>query len=111
VPALPLHLVVRAAPDIETFGNRRVRDWRDLVAAADHARPMMGISADAWAEARRVMGDATAATTLACVLQSSGRIRSPGGYLRSLTERAARGVFSPGPMVMALLRAENATPA
>lgn len=109
--ALPLYLVTKAAPDIETFGNRQVRHWSDLVAAADHARPMLGISADAWAAARAAMGDPVAAITLACILQSATRIRSPGGYLRALTERAGRGEFSPGPMVMALLRADNATPA
>lgn len=43
----------------------------------------------------------------ACILQDAARIRQPGGYLRALSRRAAEGGFSPGPMVMALLRREE----
>jgi replication initiation protein RepC len=68
---------------------------------------MLGISADAWRAAREAMGDVEAAITLACMLQRAAEIRSPGGYLRSLTAKAQAGAFSPGPMVMALLRADN----
>ena len=74
---------------------------------ADFVRPMLGISADAWREARATMGDGAAAVTLACILQRASEIRSPGGYLRSLSAKAAAGGFSPGPRVMALLRADN----
>ncbi|MEO1910929.1 MAG: replication initiation protein RepC, partial [Paracoccus sp. (in: a-proteobacteria)] len=31
----------------------------------------------------------------------------PGAYLRSLTKKAEEERFSPGPMVMALLRCDN----
>lgn len=110
-PALPLYLVVKAAPDIEIFGDRRVRNWHDLIAAADHSRSMIGVSPDAWADARDAMGLPVAATVLACILQSASRIRSPGGYLRTLTAKAREGGFSPGPMVMALLRVDSGKPA
>lgn len=82
-----------------------IRHWRDLLAAADFARPMLGISPSAWAEARAVMGDHEAAITLAAMLQRAPEIRNAGGYLRNLTERARAGAFSTWPMIMALLRA------
>jgi replication initiation protein RepC len=40
---------------------------------------------------------------VAAMLQRISAISNPGGYLRSLTNKAATGAFSPGPMVMALL--------
>jgi replication initiation protein RepC len=45
---------------------------------------------------------------LACILEKGGQINSAGGYLRDLTRRADKGEFSLGPMLMALLRANNA---
>ncbi len=66
-------------------------------------RSYMGISPDAWAEPQRVMGAEIAAITDTAILQRVDDIRSPGGYLRSLTSNSAAGGFSPGPMVMALL--------
>ena len=46
------------------------------------------------------------AITLAAIHQKSDQIKSPGGYLRNLTERAKEGKFSTWPMIMALLRAK-----
>ena len=109
-PSIPLGLVLKAAPDIRDYAPEGIRNWRDLVAVAGFVRPMLGISADAWNQARRNMGDTVAAVTLACMLQRAEAIARPGGYLRSLTEKAGQGAFSPGPMVMALLRAENGRP-
>ena len=109
-PSIPLGLVLKAAPDIRDYAPEGIRNWRDLVAVAGFVRPMLGISADAWDQARRNMGDTVAAVTLACMLQRAEAIARPGGYLRSLTEKAGQGAFSPGPMVMALLRAENGRP-
>ncbi|WP_248298250.1 plasmid replication protein RepC [Tabrizicola sp. YIM 78059] len=107
-PPLPLALVLKAAPEIALYAPHGIRDWRHLVAAADQVRPMLGISPDAWAEAVRLMGPVVAAVVLSCILQDAARIRQPGGYLRALSRRAAEGGFSPGPMVMALLRREEA---
>lgn len=106
-PPIPLGLVLKAAPDIRDYAPGGLRTWRDLVSVAAFVGPMLGISPDAWAEACRHMGDANAAVTLACILQKSAEIMRPGGYLRALTEKAAGDGFSPGPMVMALLRSEN----
>ncbi|MBD3787422.1 MAG: replication initiation protein RepC [Sphingomonadales bacterium] len=106
-PKLPLYLVLKSCPDLLDYVPQGIRNWHELVAAADFVRPMLGISPDAWAAARRAMGDTAAAIALACILQRASEIRSPGGYLRSLAAKAEAGSFSPGPMVMALLRADN----
>lgn len=107
-PQLPLHLILRACPEIETYATGGIRGWRDLVAAAAFVRGMIGVSPDAWEEACFHMGPEVAAIAVACILQSFDRIGSPGGYLRALSRKAQAGAFSPGPMVMALLRAETA---
>lgn len=104
---IPLEIVLKATPDIRDYSGSDIRSWRDLVTVAAFVRPMLGITPDAWQQACREMGDATAATTLACILQRADSIARPGGYLRRLTAKAADKGFSPGPMVMALLRADN----
>ncbi len=110
-PKLPLYLVLRACPEIRGYAPHGIHDWRDLIAAAAFVRGMIGISADAWDEAQHRMTPAVAAIAVACILQSFDRIQKPGGYLRALARKAEDGAFSPGPMVMALLRVENGTPA
>ncbi|QUJ78308.1 replication initiation protein RepC [Sulfitobacter albidus] len=102
-PKLPLRLILNACPDIAPYARDEIRHWHGLIAAASHVRGMMGITKDAWEEAVRVMGAMSAATTVTAILQRVSEIKSPGGYLRALTRKAARGAFSPGPMIMALL--------
>lgn len=72
--------------------------------AADTVRPMMGISAAVWEEAKTAMGAAEAATVVAAMLERFADIRSPSGYLRHLSAKAASGGFTSTPMVMALTR-------
>ncbi len=104
---LPLGIVVDACPEIQELAQGgAIRHWRDLLAAAELARPMLGISPSAWREAREAMGEQHAAITLAAIYQKAGQINNAGGYLRSLTDRAKEGQFSTWPMVMALLRAK-----
>lgn len=80
-----------------------LRSWRDVLAQSDLLRGMLGISADAMRKAESAMGPLDAAITVACILQRHEEIRSPGGYLRALTARAAAGKFSVRPMVDALI--------
>ncbi|WP_266064342.1 plasmid replication protein RepC [Brucella intermedia] len=104
---LPLGIVLDACPNLrELAQGGEIRQWRDFLGAAETARTMLGISPSAWQDARDVMGELHAAITLAAIFQRAGQINSPGGYLRSLTERAREGKFSTWPMIMALLRAE-----
>ena len=104
---LPLGIVLDACPDIADMAQGgAIRHWRDFLAAAEAARPMMGVSPSAWQEACEAMGEMQAAITLAAILQRADQINSAGGYLRSLTDKAREGQFSTWPMVMALLRAK-----
>ena len=88
---------------------------------------MLGISRDAWAEAVAAMGEQAAAIAVAAILQrgehsseaqtlrpdpngapqtlvnGSPAIKSPGGYLRALTEKAKTGDLALGPILMALI--------
>jgi replication initiation protein RepC len=108
---LPLGIVLDACPNLAELAaggqkGGQIRHWRDFLAAAETARPMLGISPSAWKEAIEVLGEQQAAITLAAIYQRNAQINNAGGYLRSLTERARDGKFSTWPMVMALLRAK-----
>ncbi|WKL23589.1 plasmid replication protein RepC (plasmid) [Agrobacterium tumefaciens] len=105
IKSFPLNVVLRACPDITNYGPEgEIRNWRELMTAAVVVRSMLGVSASAYQEACEVMGPENAAVTIACILEKGGHINSPGGYLRDLTNRAKRGEFSLGPVLMALLR-------
>ncbi|KKC32302.1 plasmid replication protein RepC [Devosia psychrophila] len=105
---LPLGIVLDACPNLLWLvkGGGGIRNWRDFLTAADLARPVLGISPSAWEDARVALGEQQAAITIAAIYQKSDHIKSPGGYLRNLTERAKEGKFSTWPMIMALLRAK-----
>ncbi|KUP94061.1 plasmid replication protein RepC [Tritonibacter horizontis] len=108
LPKIPLHLVIAACPSLKTFYQGEIWHWHQLFDAACHVRPAMGISASAWEEAQRFMGPEQASIVVAAMLERFADIRSPGGYLRALTTKAAAGEFSCGPMVMALIGRRNA---
>jgi replication initiation protein RepC len=105
---LPLNVVMDACPNMAWLlkGGGEIRQWRDFLAAAEVARPTLGISPGAWEEARIAMGETQAAITIAAIYQRVDQINSAGGYLRNLTDKAKAGKFSVWPMVMALLRAK-----
>lgn len=104
---LPFGIVLDACPDLhELAKGGEIRNWRDFLATAETARPMLGISPSAWSEAIQILGERDAAIVMAAIYQRSGQINNAGGYLRSLTQRAQDGKFSTWPMVMALLRAK-----
>ena len=108
VPKIPLHLVIAGCPSLKTFYQGDVRHWHQHFDAACHVRPAMGISASAWEEAQRFMGPEQASIVIVAMLERFADIRSPGGYLRALTAKAAAGEFSCGPMVMALIGRRSA---
>ncbi|MGH1369555.1 MAG: plasmid replication protein RepC [Maritimibacter sp.] len=108
LPNIPLGLVLSACQEFKVYSKDPVRHWHDLVRTADVLRPMLGISASAWDDAKRLMGPEEAAVVLVAMLERFAEIRSPGGYLRALTQKAAEQSFSCGPMVMALMRKDAA---
>lgn len=107
-PNLPLEMILAACMEIQTYTDDPIRNWHDLIKAADFVGPMMGLSQSAWNDAQLNMGSEEAAVVVACILERFQDIRSPGGYLRHLSAKAALGEFSCGPMVMALVRREAA---
>lgn len=107
--AFPLAMVLKACPGICDYApDGRITLWRDLLSAAVTVRSMLGVSPSAYQEACETMGPENAAIAVACILERAGHITSPGGYLRDLTRKAARGEFGLGPMLMAALRANGA---
>lgn len=107
-PKIPLHLVLAGCPSLKTFYQGDIRHWHQLFDAACHVRPAMGINASAWDEALRIMGPEQASIVVVAMLERFADIRSPGGYLRALTSKAAAGEFSCGPMIMALISRRDA---
>lgn len=106
IKAFPLGMVLKACPEIHGYGpGGAVGSWRDLMSAAVVVRSMLGVSPSAYQDACEVMGQQNAAVAVACILERAGHINNAGGYLRDLTRKAARGEFSLGPMLMALMRA------
>ncbi len=101
----PLALVLQACPQISDYAREGpIRGWRDLVTAAVIVRSMLGITAETYQAACESLGRENAAVVIACMLERATHINSPGGYLRDLTRKGARGEFSLGPMLMALVR-------
>ena len=108
LPRIPLGLVLAACSEYRAYAELPVRHWHDLVRVADVIRPMMGVSPSAWDEAKQYIGPEEASVVILAMLERFGDIRSPGGYLRSLSAKAALGEFSCGPMIMALMRKDAA---
>jgi len=104
---VPLGLVRQACPEIAAYAKQGIASWSDLMTAAVVVRSMLGVSASAYEDACDILGQENAAIAMACVLEKAEQINSAGGYLRSLTDKAARGEFSVWPMLLARLRASG----
>lgn len=101
----PLALILQACPQIGDYAQGgSIRGWRDFVTAAVTVRSMLGITSETYQAACESLGRENAAVVIACMLERANHINSPGGYLRDLTRKGARGEFSLGPMLMALVR-------
>lgn len=106
---LPLATILEACPDISFYSRHGISGWPDFLAAAETVRGALGVSPSAWDDARSAMGNVDAAITIATLLQRSEDIKSPGGYLRSLTEKSRAGRYSIGPVVMSLMQRQMRT--
>ena len=84
------------------YARNGIGDWHDLTQTAGLVRSMLGVSPDAWERARETMGEINASITIAAILERVDEIRSPGGYLRALTDRAEIGQYSVLPVIKAL---------
>ena len=102
-----LAYLLSVCPSFGSYARDGIDDWRAAFVTAGLVRSMLGISPDAWEKCRAAMGDFTAAAVIAAILERADHIRSPGGYLRALTERAEGGRFSLRPMLAALERGRD----
>ena len=70
-----------------------LKNWDDVHRAAAQLRPMAGISEDAWNVAQKVLGPGVAAAAIALIFDklTDGEVKSPGGYLRGMVEKAQAG--------------------
>ncbi|WP_265975079.1 plasmid replication protein RepC [Brucella intermedia] len=93
-PSISLDQVLRICPDIREYGLNGIGTWRELLDTSRIVSGFLGISHSAYQEAVHFMGAESASTVIAWILQKLASINSPGGYLRSLTEKARGGTFS-----------------
>ncbi|MGV1895081.1 plasmid replication protein RepC [Agrobacterium vitis] len=100
--AVSLKRLKTLCPQINDYAKDGISEWSDLIRAADTVRTMLGISPDAWLKAKQAMGEQAAAITVSVMLERAEAIRSAGGYLRTLTDKAEQGQFSVYPMLQAL---------
>lgn len=96
-------MILAACPQIRAFGGE-MREWADLVVVAGRLAPALGLTAEVWGSAQRVLGREQAAVVLAAMLERFAVIRSPGAYLRVLVRKATEGRFSVAPMLAALVK-------
>ncbi|ATE95079.1 plasmid replication protein RepC-8 (plasmid) [Phaeobacter gallaeciensis] len=90
----PLQDVLSSCHEYRQFFPDGIRSWHDLTRTANQLVPMMGIEQPVFHEAERIMGSQIASTLVLCMLERVGEIRSPGAYLRRLSQKAQVGQFS-----------------
>lgn len=83
--------VLRISPALRPYVVSRSPTWAQIVDAADWVRADLGIGRHAWTEACDAMGRYAAACAVAVIAAKASEIRSAGGYLRAMTERARQG--------------------
>ncbi|OJJ09108.1 replication protein C (plasmid) [Alphaproteobacteria bacterium AO1-B] len=93
----------RACPSFAEYALEGLGNWSDARKAAELIRPMLGISKDAWLRAQQNMGPAGAIVTMAYLVERADDIKSAGGYLRVLSEKAEAGKFRLRPMLDSLM--------
>jgi replication initiation protein RepC len=101
-----LSQVLTTCKEHRSFFPESLRNWSDLERISDKIAPMLGIDRPVMIDAKRIMGGQAAAVTVLCMFEKASAIRSPGAYLRRLTQMARQGVFSLQPMLMALANRE-----
>ncbi|TCQ70118.1 replication protein C-like [Ochrobactrum sp. BH3] len=106
-PAISLDQVLRTCPDIREYGSNGVSTWRELHDASRIVSSFLGISQSAYRDAVSFMGAEATSTAIAWILQKLTTINSPGGYLRSLTQKARAGGFSIGQLLFSGMRSNG----
>lgn len=92
--SISLEMVLRCCPDIRAYATNGISCWRDLLDATRVVASFLGISDLTYRDAAQVLGRDGVSAAIAWILQRAAEIRSPGGYLRTLTQKAGGGAFS-----------------
>src|SRR5512144_2055650 len=90
LPAVTPKFVLNVSPELKSYISTASPSWADIVEAANGLCQQLGISRSAWIDACQAMGRYQAAAAIA-VIAAKRTIRSPGGYLRGMTDRARNG--------------------
>ncbi len=97
-PEVPPELVAQACPAYRGYYDHPIRSERELVAAAEFLRPMIGAHVSAWNEAKELLGAMGSAAVLLMVLQrydeNPDAMRNPGGYFRAMARTVAERKFN-----------------
>ncbi len=80
--------ILAVAPTFRDWTSSARAGWDELDQAAFHIRSALGISPQAWGQARIMLGqeEAIAALAAICAHHAAGKVRSPGGLLRRMVE-------------------------
>lgn len=90
---LSLPLMKSACPKLEDYVPGVFESWRSLRDAGHELCLQTGINPQVWLEARSTLGVDIAIAAVAVTVQKTdlGLVSSPGGYLRTLTQRGRDG--------------------
>jgi replication initiation protein RepC len=88
LPAVTPKFLLTVSPELKPYIYSALPSWADIVDAANALRQQLGISRSAWIDACQAMGRYQAATAIAVIAAKRETIRSPGGYLRGMIDRA-----------------------
>jgi replication initiation protein RepC len=93
---ITLKTMMHACPEFAETGRSvcgYMKDWNDAHRAASKIASFVGISEEAWNKAQLILGPAVASAVIALIFDkhAAGDVRSPGGYLRGIVEKARKG--------------------
>lgn len=99
---IALARLLSLCPTLRDYSRDGITSWKEARGTAELVRSMLGVTPSAWRDALETLGETSAITVIAAILERAEDIRSPGGYLRDLTSKARAGQFSIHPMLKAL---------
>ena len=107
---ISLSRILTACPQIADYSRNGIANWTELMGAVALVRAFLRISPAAWNTACAAMGEVQAAVAVAAILERADHIRSPGGYLKALAQKAVTGKFALIPMMRALEQNDQRRP-
>jgi replication initiation protein RepC len=96
---ISLQDVIDTCPGFQCFFPEPVRTWRQLDDIASRLAPMMGIDQPVLSDARKRMGCIPSIVAVLYIHERLSEIKSPGGYLRHLSQNASPQGFNVAPML------------